>query len=55
MELRSFLSGMCFLYGIACILPFLGINITVSGASPIVSLIIGIVAIVLAYILLKHG
>jgi len=54
MELRSFLSGILFLYGVQVLLPFIGVNISVSTPSPIFNLVSGIVALVLAYYLFRN-
>ncbi|MFA4983246.1 MAG: hypothetical protein WC588_03445 [Candidatus Micrarchaeia archaeon] len=55
MELRSFLSGMLFLFGVNAILPFFGIAITVATPTPLLNLVFGVMAIALSYFLLRNG
>jgi len=54
MELRSFMAGILFLYGVQVLLPFIGVNISVSTPSPVFNLISGIIAVVLAYYLFRN-
>jgi len=54
MELRSFLAGILFLYGIQVLLPFIGVNVSVSTPSPIFNLVSGGIALVLAYYLFRN-
>jgi hypothetical protein len=55
MELRSFISGMLLFFAIENLLPFLGIKVSVTAPTPLISLIFGLLAIVLIYVLQKHG
>lgn len=54
MELRSFLAGMCFLFGAGSLLPFVGIKIAVTTASPVLNLGIGVLAVAVAVFLMKN-
>ena len=54
MELRSFMAGILFLYGVQVLLPFIGVSVSVSTPSPIFNLISGIAALVLAYYLFRN-
>lgn len=54
MELRSFLAGILFLYGIGEILPALGIKVAVTMPAPWMSLVAGVIALVLAYYLFRN-
>jgi hypothetical protein len=55
MELRSFISGMLLLFAIENLLPFVGIRVSVSMASPLLSLALGLGSLVIIYVLQKHG
>ena len=54
MELRSFIAGILCLYGVQALLPFVGITVSVVMPNPILNLIFGIVALVLAYYLFRN-
>lgn len=55
MELRSFISGMLLVIAIENLLPFMGIRVSVATASPLISLGIGLAALIGIYVVLKHG
>ena len=54
MELRSFIAGILFLYGVQVLLPVFGIAVTVTTPNPVINLVFGIVALVLAYYLFRN-
>ena len=54
MELRSFMAGILFLYGVQVLLPVFGIAVTVTTPNPVINLVFGIVALVLAYYLFRN-
>jgi hypothetical protein len=54
MELRSFMAGILCLYGVQALLPFVGITVSVAMPNPILNLVFGIVALVLAYYLFRN-
>lgn len=54
MELRSFLAGVLCLYGVQVILPVLGIAVAVTTPNPLVNLIFGVIALVMAYYLFRN-
>ena len=54
MELRSFIAGILCLYGVQVILPTLGIAVTVTTPNPLVNLIFGVIALVMAYYLFRN-
>jgi divalent metal cation (Fe/Co/Zn/Cd) transporter len=54
MELRSFLAGILFLYGIQTLLPFFGIMVAVTMPSPWLNLAAAIIALVLSYYLFRN-
>ena len=54
MELRSFIAGILCLYGIQALLPFVGITVSVAMPNPIFNLVLGVVALVLAYYLFRN-
>ncbi|MCX6772107.1 MAG: hypothetical protein NTX79_08745 [Candidatus Micrarchaeota archaeon] len=55
MELRSFISGMLLFFAIENLLPFAGVRVSVSLANPLLSLVLGIGALIIIYVLQKHG
>ena len=54
MELRSFMGGVLFLYGVQVILPVLGIMVVVTTPNPLINLVFGIIALVMAYYLFRN-
>ena len=54
MEFRSFIAGILCLYGVQVLLPIMGITVSVTTPNPLVNLVFGIVAIVLAYYLFRN-
>jgi hypothetical protein len=54
MELRSFLAGILFLYGVETMLPFFGIKVALVTPNPLVNLTLGAVAVILAYYLFRN-
>jgi hypothetical protein len=54
MELRSFLAGILFLYGVEIMLPFFGIKLALTSQSPVINLVLGCSAIILAYYLFRN-
>lgn len=53
MEFRSLVSGALILFGVESMARFFGINVTGLPASPIVTLVLGIASILVAYYLLR--
>jgi len=54
MELRSFIAGILCFYGIQTLLPFVGITISVGLPNPLINLILGLLALVMAYYLFRN-
>ncbi|MFA6328900.1 MAG: hypothetical protein WCY41_05630 [Candidatus Micrarchaeia archaeon] len=54
MELRSFLAGVLCLYGVQVLLPVFGIVVSVTTPNPVINLVFGVVALVLAYYLFRN-
>jgi hypothetical protein len=54
MELRSFMAGILCLYGVQVLLPVMGIAVSVTTPNPIINLVFGLVALVLAYYLFRN-
>ena len=54
MELRSFIAGILCLYGVQVLLPVAGIAVAVTTPNPLVNLVFGIVALVVAYYLFRN-
>ena len=54
MELRSFLAGILFLYGVETMLPFFGMKVALTTQNPVINLAISIAAIILAYYLFRN-
>ena len=54
MELRSFMAGILCLYGVQVILPVLGITVAVTTPNPLINLVFGVVALVMAYYLFRN-
>ena len=54
MELRSFMAGILCLYGVQVLLPVIGIGVTITTPNPLINLVFGVVALVLAYYLFRN-
>jgi hypothetical protein len=54
MELRSFIAGILCLYGVQVLLPVFGIAVAVTTPNPLINLIFGVVALVMAYYLFRN-
>jgi len=54
MELRSFLAGIFFLFGVAALLPFVGVKVAITTVSPVLNMGIGVLAVAVAVFLMKN-